>query len=39
VHIVNILFTKFTFLFTIQIPCPEAHQGNFVASTLKGHEK
>jgi hypothetical protein len=39
VQLVNILFTKFTILFTIQIPCAEGHLSNFVAPTLKGHEK
>jgi hypothetical protein len=39
VQLVNILFTKFTILFTIQIPCAEAYQSNFVAPTLKGREK
>jgi len=35
-HNVKILFTKFTFLFTIQIRRAEKHQGRFAESILKG---
>jgi len=30
VWLVNVLFTKFTILFTIRIPRAERHQSNFV---------
>jgi hypothetical protein len=33
-HDVKFLFTKFTFLFTIQIPRAERYQSNFAGSTL-----
>jgi len=35
-HNVKILFTKFTLLFTIQVPQAEINQSIFVAPTLKG---
>jgi len=37
-HSVKRLFTKFTILFTIQIPCTERYQSNFAGSTLIGYE-
>jgi hypothetical protein len=37
-HNVNILFTKFTLLFTIQISLSEHHQRIFIAPTLRGFE-
>jgi len=38
-HIIKILFTKFTFFFTIQIRCAERYQSRFAESILTGHEK
>jgi len=38
-HNVNILFTKFTFLFTILILQPKIYQSNFAESILTGYEK
>jgi hypothetical protein len=37
-HSVNILFTKFTFLFTIQIPPAEKYQSRFAESNWKGYK-
>jgi hypothetical protein len=37
-HTIYDLFTKVTFLFTIQVPQGEIYQGIFVAPTLKGYE-
>jgi len=38
-HSVKFLFTKFTFLFTIQIPKAEKYQSNFTESILIAYEK
>jgi hypothetical protein len=38
-HNVKVLFTKFTLLFTIQLPEAEINQIIFVAPTLNGYEK